>query len=400
MHVIMYTVLTKGDGSCPYCDKALALLDSKNLAYTVVPMASMAEVNAYVSNIDPTYTATTYPQIVRDTRIIGGYDKLCDAIDEPLLEENPLRFTLFPIQHQSLYDMYTKAVASFWTPAEISLADDVQHWKTLSDDDRFFIKNILAFFAGSDGIVMENLAMNFLNEVQSAEARQFYSCQIMIEAIHSETYSLLIDALAEPGEAAQLFQAIDVMPPVRKKAAWALKYLDSSKRFAERLVAFVCVEGILFSGSFCAIYWLKRRGIMPGLCLANEFISRDEALHYQFGVEMYTKYLKYRLPHTVVETIIREAVDTELEFVCDAIPCHLIGMNSDMMCEYIKFVADRAMTDLTGKKIYHATNPFPWMDLIGLDSKVNFFERFPSQYQRAGVMTQPEQQTFAVDDEF
>jgi ribonucleotide reductase beta subunit family protein with ferritin-like domain len=190
------------------------------------------------------------------------------------------------------------------------------------------------------------------------------------------------------------------MPPVRKKAAWALKYLDSSKRFAERLIAFVCVEGILFSASFCAIYWLKRRGIMPGLCLANEFISRDEGLHYQFGVEMYTKYIKHALPHSTVETIIREAVDTELAFVCDAIPCHLIGMNSDMMCEYIKFVADRAMMDLTGKKIYNATNPFPWMELIGLDSKVNFFERFPSQYQRAGVMTKPDQQTFAVDDEF
>jgi ribonucleoside-diphosphate reductase beta chain len=397
---MMFVLLVKADGTCPYCDKAVSLLDSKQLEYTTIPMASMDHVNEYLKDLNPEYTASTYPQIIRDSTIIGGYDKLCDLVDEPLLQENPLRFTLFPIQHQSLFDMYTKAIASFWTPAEISLAEDVQHWKTLSDDDRYFIKNILAFFAGSDGIVMENLAMNFLNEVQSAEARQFYSSQIMIEAIHSETYSLLIDALAEPGEALHLFQAIETMPPVRKKAAWALKYLDSSKRFAERLIAFVCVEGILFSASFCAIYWLKRRGIMPGLCLANEFISRDEGLHYQFGVEMYTKYIKHALPHSTVETIIREAVDTELAFVCDAIPCHLIGMNSDMMCEYIKFVADRAMMDLTGKKIYNATNPFPWMELIGLDSKVNFFERFPSQYQRAGVMTKPDQQTFAVDDEF
>lgn len=396
----MYTVLTKGDGSCPFCTKAVDLLDLKRQQYQTIAMTSMQDVNEYLNDLDPEYTASTYPQIVYNGKIIGGYDKLCDVIDEPLLEENPLRFTLFPIQHKSLYDLYTKAIASFWTPAEISLADDVRDWKTLSEDDRFFIKNILAFFAGSDGIVMENLAMNFLNEVQSAEARQFYSSQIMMEAIHSETYSLLIDALAEPGEALQLFQAIDVMPPVRKKAAWAMKYLDASKRFAERLVAFICVEGILFSGSFCAIYWLKRRGVMPGLCLANEFISRDEALHYEFGVEMYTRYLKHKLPNGTVEAIIRGAVDTELEFVCDAIPCKLIGMNSDLMCQYIKFVADRAMMDLTGTKIYNASNPFPWMELIGLDSKVNFFERFPSQYQRAGVMTQPEQQTFAVDEDF
>src|SRR5210317_2164091 len=323
---MMFVLLVKADGTCPYCDKAVSLLDSKQLEYTTIPMASMDHVNEYLKDLNPEYTASTYPQIIRDSTIIGGYDKLCDLVDEPLLQENPLRFTLFPIQHQSLFDMYTKAIASFWTPAEISLA--------------------------------------------------------------------------EPGEALHLFQAIETMPPVRKKAAWALKYLDSSKRFAERLIAFVCVEGILFSGSFCAIYWLKRRGIMPGLCLANEFISRDEGLHYQFGVEMYTKYIKHALPHSTVETIIREAVETELAFVCDAIPCHLIGMNSDMMCEYIKFVADRAMMDLTGKKIYNATNPFPWMELIGLDSKVNFFERFPSQYQRAGVMTKPDQQTFAVDDEF
>lgn len=401
----MYSVFSKE--GCVYCDKAVSLLKEKDVPFTTIPLESVDELRERLSASLPpgsTYRPMSFPQIVftehdKDT-VIGTYSKLCDLLDEPLLEENPLRFTLFPIQHQSLFDMYTKAIASFWTPAEISLAEDTEHWKQLSDDDRYFIKNILAFFAGSDGIVMENLAMNFLNEVQSAEARQFYSSQIMIEAIHSETYSLLIDALADPSEALHLFQAIEVMPPVRKKAAWAQKYLDNTRCFAERLIAFVCVEGILFSGSFCAIYWLKRRGVMPGLCLANEFISRDEALHYDFGVELYTKYIKHKLPHATIESIIREAVDTELEFVCDAIPCHLIGMNSDLMCEYIKFVADRAMMDLTGTKIYKATNPFPWMELIGLDSKVNFFERFPSQYQRAGVMASADDQTFAIDEAF
>lgn len=393
----MYTVYSK-DG-CPYCEKAIALLESKDLPWKKLVVDSLGELQEAVDDD----TVTTFPQIVYEGSkkvLIGTYDKLCDALDEPLLEHDPLRFTLFPIQHQSLFDMYTKAIASFWTPAEISLVEDTQHWKQLSPNDRYFIKNILAFFAGSDGIVIENLAMNFLKEVQSAEARQFYSSQIMIEAIHSEMYSLLIDALADPGEAMLLFQAIEVMPPVRKKAAWAQQYLDARRCFAERLIAFVCVEGILFSGSFCAIYWLKRRGVMPGLCLANEFISRDEALHYEFGVEMYTKYIKHKISNQRIAKIIREAVDTELEFVCDAIPCSLIGMNSDLMCDYIKFVADRAMMDLTGQKLYDVKNPFPWMELISLDSKVNFFERFPSQYQRAGVMANATEQTFGVDDDF
>jgi ribonucleotide reductase beta subunit family protein with ferritin-like domain len=217
--------------------------------------------------------------------------------------------------------------------------------------------------------------------------------------VHSEQYALLIDALADPKEALGLFRAIETMPPVRKKAAWAQKYLNPSKKFAERLLAFVCVEGILFSGSFCAIYWLKRRGVMPGLTLSNEFISRDEALHYEFGVAMY-KLLKHKLSESEVRKIITEAVDNELEFVVDAIPCRLIGMNSEMMQQYIKFVADRMFTDLGYAKVYQVENPFPWMELIGLQGKTNFFEQFPSQYQRAGVMAHTDDQVFGVDDEF
>lgn len=384
----MYRVYVKADGTCPWCDKAVELLRAKGLPHEVILVDAVP------------FGRKTYPQIAVGDRVIGGYDKLCDEIDEPILEENPLRFTLFPLKYKGLFEYYQKALASFWTPQEISLADDVADWSSkLTEDDRYFVKHVLAFFAGSDGIVMENLAANFAKEVQIPEARQFYASQMLMEAIHSEQYSLLIDALADASEASRLFQAIETMPPVRKKAAWAQKYLDSSRRFAERLVAFVCVEGLLFSGSFCAIYWLKRRGVMPGLCLSNEFISRDEALHYEFGCAMY-RLLKHKLSEATVVQIVREAVDTELEFVVDAIPCRLVGMNSELMCQYIKFVADRALLDLGYSKIYGVDNPFPWMELIGLAGKSNFFERFPSEYQRAGVMADADAQVFAIDEDF
>ncbi len=394
-----YTLFVKADGQCPWCHQALALLDSKGLVYTAVECASFDDVTNHIQPV-----TRTFPQIVETvanvSTVIGGYDQLCERIDEPILEHNPLRFTLFPIQYHDLYEMYQKALASFWTPQEVSLADDVEHWHSkLSEDDRHFIKHVLAFFAGSDGIVMENLAANFAKEVQIPEARQFYASQMLIEAIHSEQYALLIDALASPSEAQCLFRAIESNAAVRKKAAWAQRYLDSSRMFAERLVAFVCVEGILFSGSFCAIYWLKRRGVMPGLCLSNEFISRDEALHYEFGVKLY-RHLKHPLDEASVRSIVQEAVETELEFVVDAIPCRLVGMNADLMQEYIKFVADRAMVDLGYTKIYGATNPFPWMELIGLASKTNFFERLPSDYQRAGVLADSSKQIFGLDEAF
>ena len=389
-----YTVFIKDD--CPWCHKAMDLLEAKGKSYEKVLCTTFPDLREY------TYRpgSKTFPQIAVNGKVIGGYDALCDAIDEPILAANPLRFTLFPLRYHDLYECYTKALASFWTPQEISLAEDIQDWSAkLTEDDRFFIKHVLAFFAGSDGIVMENLAAHFAREVQIPEARQFYASQMMMEAVHSETYSLLIDALAAPHEAATLFQAIETMEPVRKKAAWALKHLDPTKRFAERLIAFMCVEGILFSGSFCAIYWLKRRGVMPGLCLSNEFISRDEALHYQFAVKLYS-HLKHSLPESVVRQIVTEAVDTELEFVRDAIPVRLIGMNADLMQEYIKFVADRAMLDLGLTKIYNAENPFPWMELISLQGKSNFFERFPSEYQRSGVMADTAEQIFGTDGDF
>lgn len=380
-------VYVKADGTCGWCHKAVALLGDFGLAHTVVP-------------VDHLELGKTFPQIFWGDQHVGGFDKLRDKIDEPVLQDNPLRFTLFPIKYQGLFEMYRKALASFWTPDEISLADDKADWNTkLSENDRFFVKHVLAFFAGSDGIVMENLAANFAREIQIPEARQFYACQMMIEAIHSEMYSLLIETLATPEEARGLFRAIETLDPVRKKAAWAQRYLDPSKRFAERLLAFICVEGILFSGSFCSIYWLKRRGVMPGLGLSNEFISRDEALHYEFGVAVY-KLLKHKLDEATVRRIVTEAVDTELEFVVDAIPCRLVGMNAELMQQYIKFVADRAMLDLGYSKIYAVENPFPWMELIGLAGKSNFFERFPSEYQRAGVMASASDQVFGTDGDF
>ena len=392
-----YTLYVKADGSCPWCDKAAALLAGAGVPHTVVPVASTADIPHVVAS-------ATFPQCVEHLSgtcvVLGGYEALCDRLDEPLLAPNPLRFTLFPIKYPDLFGMYRKALASFWTPQEISLADDVQDWSTrLTEDDRTFVKHVLAFFAGSDGIVMENLAANFAQEVQVPEARQFYASQMLMEAVHSESYSLLIDALASPAEALGLFRAIETMEPVRKKAAWAQRYLDPRRRFAERLVAFVCVEGILFSGSFCAIYWLKRRGVMPGLCLANEFISRDEALHYQFGVALYG-HLRHALPEAAVRRIVQDAVETELDFVVDAIPCRLVGMNAALMQQYIKFVADRAMVDLGCAKIYGVDNPFPWMELISLAGKSNFFERFPSEYQRAGVMAGADEQVFGTDADF
>ena len=399
-----YHVFVKADGApCPWCAKALALLEEKSLRYDVTFCESWKDLECGLAEYGVGRPAAkTFPQIVNVTTktLIGGYVKLVDVIDEPILEPNPLRFTLFPLEHHDLFEYYKKAIASFWTPEEISLAQDATDWGTkLSANDRFFISHVLAFFAGSDGIVMENLAANFAKEVQIPEARQFYASQMMIEAVHSEVYALLIETLADSKDALRLFRAIETVPSVRKKAAWAQKWMDPSRRFAERLVAFACVEGILFSGSFCSIYWIKRRGVMPGLTLSNEFISRDEGLHYQFGCALYGK-LKHKLADDVVRAIVTEAVDTELEFVVDAIPCRLVGMNADLMQQYIKFVADRAMQDLGYAKIYDVVNPFPWMELIGLQGKTNFFEQQPSQYQRAGILGSSEDRLFATDDVF
>jgi ribonucleoside-diphosphate reductase beta chain len=304
---------------------------------------------------------------------------------EPILQENPSRFVIFPVKELSMWDMYKKAEAVFWTAEEIDLGSDMNDWVKMTDNERYFIKHVLAFFASSDGIVNENLILNFSREVQCPEARFFYGFQQMMENIHSEVYSLLIETyIKNEVEKNELFNALDTMPFVKKKAEWALKYTKpANATFAERLVAFAAVEGIFFSGSFCSIFWLKKRGLMPGLCFSNELISRDEGLHCDFACLMYNT-LKNQCTTEKIHQIITEAVEIEEEFVRSALPVELIGMNSGMMCDYIKLCADRLARSLKIDPIYNAKNPFDWMELISIDGKANFFEKRNGDYSRAG----------------
>ncbi len=322
-------------------------------------------------------------------------------IDEPILNDNPNRFVLFPIQHDDIWKAYKTQEACIWTAEELDLSQDRVDWEEkLTDDERFFIKHVLAFFAASDGIVNENLAENFVKEVQYTEAKFFYGFQIMMENIHSETYSLLIDTyIKDEKEKDYLFNALETFPPVKKKAKWALNWIDNGT-FAQRLIAFAAVEGIFFSGSFCSIFWLKKRGLMPGLTFSNELISRDEGMHMEFAVLLYNDHLKHKLPKEEVEEIITTAVDIEREFITESLPVKLIGMNSDLMSQYIEFVADRLLVELGNEKVYNVTNPFDFMDMINLQGKTNFFEKRVGEYQKAGVMGGSEKQTFSLDEEF
>ena len=320
---------------------------------------------------------------------------------EPLLRENPNRFVLFPIEHDDIWAFYKKSEASFWTAEEIDLHQDISDWQNkLNDNERHFIKHVLAFFAASDGIVNENLAENMVNEVQYTEAKFFYGFQIMMENIHSETYSLLIDTyIKDPAEKTYLLNAIEHLECVKKKAKWAFKWIDNGS-FVERLLAFAAVEGIFFSGSFCSIFWLKKRGLMPGLSFSNELISRDEGMHCDFACLLYNKHIQNKLDKNVVQELITDAVEIEKEFVSDAIPVNLIGMNAQLMCQYIEFVADRLLIALGNPKYYGAENPFPWMDLISLQGKTNFFEKRVGDYQKAGVMADKDKQVFSLDEDF
>jgi ribonucleoside-diphosphate reductase beta chain len=324
-----------------------------------------------------------------------------DNFVEPILQENPTRFTLFPIMKPKLYQKYKNHVAVFWTPEEIDLAKDMKDWVKLNSNEQMFIKNVLGFFAGSDGIVQENLAARFMNEIQLAEARQFYSVQLMMEAIHSETYSLLIDTYVEDKEEkAGLFRAIETIPCVKLKAEWAQKWIESrDENFATRLVAFAIVEGIFFSGSFCAIYWLKERGLMPGLTTSNEFIARDEGLHTDFACALYEE-IERKLPKAKVHKIIREAVKIEKQFITESLPCHLVGMNDKLMADYIEFVADRLSTQLGCGKIYNTQNPFDFMERIALEGKDNFFEKRVTSYAKSGVGKTNQERSFSLDTDF
>jgi len=318
---------------------------------------------------------------------------------EPLLAPDDNRFVMFPIKYQDIWDMYQKQVECFWRPEEIDLSKDFVSWESLNVDEKYFISMILAFFAASDGIVLENLASRFMTEVQVSEARAFYGFQIAMENIHSHTYSNLIETyIKDKEEKSKLFNAITHFPCIKKKSDWAQKWIhDNRSSFATRLVAFACVEGIFFSGAFCSIYWLKKRGLMPGLTFSNELISRDEALHCEFAMLLYSKLVK-KIDKARIHEIIKEAVEIEIEFICEALPCKLIGMNSDLMTQYIKFVADRLVVQLGYKKIYNVSNPFDFMELISLEGKTNFFEKRNDSYALANKTISDD--VFILSDDF
>jgi len=323
------------------------------------------------------------------------------AAVEPILKENKDRFVLFPIVHDDIWKFYKEEEASIWTAEEIDLSQDTIDWETkLNDDERHFIKHVLAFFAASDGIVNENLAENFLSEVQYTEAKFFYGFQIMMENIHSETYSLLIDTyIKDKAEADKLFHAIDNFDAIKKKADWALKWIDSPS-FAERLIAFAAVEGIFFSGSFCSIFWMKKRGLLPGLTFSNELISRDEGLHCDFACMLHNDHIVNKVPKERITQIITEALDIEREFIIEALPVRLIGMNSVLMTQYLEFVTDRLLLELRCEKVYNVENPFDFMDMISLQGKTNFFEKRVSEYQKAGVLGKEKDAGFTFDADF
>jgi len=318
---------------------------------------------------------------------------------ELLLKENKDRFVILPIKYPDIWEMYKKCEASFWTAEEIDLGDDMKYWDNMNSGEKHFVSHVLAFFAASDGIVNENLAVNFMSEVQLPEARCFYGFQIMMENIHSETYALLIDTyIKDPAEKDRLFHAIETVPCVKKKAEWALRWINNGS-FAERLVAFAAVEGIFFSGSFCSIFWLKKRGLMPGLTFSNELISRDEGMHCEFACLLY-KMLEKKLSKEAATAIITDAVEIEKEFITDALPVNLIGMNAKMMSQYIEFVADRWLGELGYDKVYGASNPFDFMEMISLQGKTNFFEKRVGDYQKSGVLNSQESKSFSLDEDF
>ena len=362
---------------CDLCEAATKLCNSEGFDYEKIKIDREDLKKLCGGKLD------SYPQIFMNDRRIGNYFEFQDYIEdeyEPLLEPTLDRFTIFPLKHQNLWDLYKKAQMSNWTAEEIDLSKDMEDWVQLTDNEQKFIKYILAFFAGSDGIVFENINNNFADEVQASEARSFYGYQCHNEMVHGETYSKLIDKyIKDSSEKKQLFQAIQTIPCIERKAEWAMKWFDKSRPFAERLFAFACVEGIFFSGSFCAIFWLKKRGLLPGLCFSNELISRDEGLHQEFAVELFNM-LQQKPSKDIIHTIIIEAVEIEKGFILDALPCSLIGMNSEKMSEYIEYVSDRLLKQVGHPTIWNSKNPFDFMENISLDGKTNFFEKRVGDY--------------------
>tara|TARA_B100000073_G_C23735543_1_gene572056 strand:- start:622 stop:1785 length:1164 start_codon:yes stop_codon:yes gene_type:complete len=361
---------------CQYCDMAVELCKEYKLENKKT-IVSKEELKKRCGQ-----QASVYPQIFMNDELIGTYFDFQDYLEdaEPMLLPTLDRFTVFPIQHEHLWSMYKKAQMSNWTAEEIDFSKDMDDWVNLSENEQHFIKYILAFFAGSDGIVFENLNNNFASEIQYTEARSFYAYQEHNEMVHGETYSKLIDKyIKSSSEKKQLFEAIQTIPCIENKAKWAMKWFNRDRSFGERLLAFACVEGIFFSGSFCAIFWLKKRGLLPGLCFSNELISRDEGLHLEFAIELF-KMLKHKPNASIIEEIVKDAVTIEKDFITDALPCSLIGMNSEKMSEYIEYVADRLLKQSGHDKIWGTKNPFDFMENISLDGKTNFFEKRVGDY--------------------
>lgn len=361
---------------CNYCNKACELLNNKHISYTKTNVSKKILQDRTGGGV------TTYPQIIINDIHIGGYFDLEEYFesDEEILQPNPNRFTIFPINYPNLWELYKKAQASNWTAEEIDLNEDINDWNSLTDNEQHFIKSILAFFAASDGIVFENINNNFAQEIQIPEARSFYAYQEHNEMVHGETYSLLIEKYVKhPIEKDKIFRAIETMPCIKKKAEWAMKWFDKNLPFSQRLFAFICVEGVFFSGSFCAIFWLKKRGLMPGLSFSNELISRDEGLHVDFAIELLGM-LQNKPSENAIHRIIKDAVQIEKEFILDALPCKLIGMDSSKMSQYIEFVSDRLLAQLGYSSIWNSTNPFDFMENIALDGKTNFFEKRVGDY--------------------
>jgi ribonucleoside-diphosphate reductase subunit M2 len=367
---------------CTYCDRAVELCEQEGLTYEKI-MIGKEDLEKLCGG-----KFEAYPQIFKDGERLGNYFDFEDFLEntyEPLLTPSDNRYTVFPLKYENLWSLYKKAQMSNWTAEEIDFSKDMEDWKGLSENEQRFIKYVLAFFAGSDGIVFENINNNFADEVHCSEALSFYAYQCHNEMVHGETYSKLIDKYISDGkEKAKLFNAVNTIPCIKKKADWALKWFNKKRSFAERLFAFACVEGIFFSGSFCAIYWLKKRGLMPGLTFSNELISRDEGLHQEFAVELF-KMLRHKPSGHVLQAIVREAVSIEKEFIIDALPCSLIGMNAQKMSEYIEYVSDRLLKQVGHQPVFNSKNPFEFMELISLEGKTNFFEKRVGDYGKVDV---------------
>jgi ribonucleoside-diphosphate reductase subunit M2 len=364
-----YIVLSKK--GCTGCAEAVELLEKLGF-----------QVDKKMVDKSELFGESLYPQIIRNGKHIGGLYDLKHIFEDPILRPNPNRFTVFPIEYTSLWELYKKAQMSNWTAEEIDFSKDMDDWESLSVNEQHFIKTILAFFAASDGIVFENINLNFASEVQISEARSFYAYQQHNEMVHGETYSLLLDKyIRDLTEKELLFRAIETIPCIKKKADWAIQWFDPDRLFAERLIAFACVEGIFFSGSFCAIFWLKKRSLLPGLSFSNELISRDEGLHLEFAVELF-HLLKWKPKSTTIIEIIKSAIEIEKEFILEALPCKLIGMDSEKMSQYIEFVADRILKQLGVQPIWNAKNPFDFMENLALDGKTNFFEKRVGDYSK------------------